>query len=161
MRLVSWLRCLFGIQPPESNSPHAEPGNPLRVAKDMARHYIAYHNTERMGPLPDADALCVWTNKSVTKLPGSVVWLVVGEGGHPRRYTLASVFRVSKVGPADHPGFKNCVRGEGHVFQPRPNLRGKAHTIYRQRFDEPLEAAKEEKEQERERGGPHPNHRRL
>lgn len=87
------------------------------------RHYIAYHNVERMGALAGTDACCVWTNKPVARLPGGYVWLIVGEGPKPRQYTLASVFQVATIGPANEPGFKNCVRGAGHVFEPRPNLR--------------------------------------
>jgi hypothetical protein len=86
------------------------------------RHYVAYHNVHKMGPLLDADALCVWTNKPVAKLVGNMVWLIVGDGNKPRRYMLASVFCVTDAGETDHPDFKNCVRGSGHVFSPRPNL---------------------------------------
>ena len=87
-----------------------------RVRRAVIRHYTAYHNVHRMGALLDDDALCVMTNKPVAKLIGSMVWLVVGDGGSPRRYTLASVFRVTDTGETDHPGFKNCVRGSGRVF---------------------------------------------
>jgi hypothetical protein len=96
---------------------------PLKIREGTVRHYIAYHNAGRLGPLAPADALCVWTNKPVAKLPGGFVWLIVGDGVVPPRYTLASVFRVAEIGAAQQAGFKNCVRGPGHVFDPRPSLR--------------------------------------
>lgn len=84
-----------------------------------SRHYVAYHNTEGMGrPLAAGDPFRVLTNKSVTPLHESVVWLVVGEGKNPRRFSLGSVFRVTETGDAQSDGFAHFAAGRGHLFDP-------------------------------------------
>jgi hypothetical protein len=91
------------------------------------RHFIAYHNTERMGwHLHDRDPFRVLTRKPVGHLVNHAVWFVVGEGGLPRRYSLGSVFVVREVGPCDQPGFRNFACGPGHAFRPAPTLSGLA-----------------------------------
>src|SRR5437660_1687186 len=83
------------------------------------RHFIAYHNTEKMGrPLHDGDPLRLLTNKPVTHLFQNTVWFVTGEGAGARQYSLGSVFRVAEVGEATEDGFKRFAAGPGHVFQP-------------------------------------------
>jgi hypothetical protein len=83
------------------------------------RHFIAYHNTEKMGrPLHDGDPLLLRTNKAVNHLLHNTVWFITGEGARPRQYALGSVFRVTEVGEATADGFKRFARGPGHVFQP-------------------------------------------
>jgi hypothetical protein len=83
------------------------------------RHFIAYHNTEKMGrPLHDGEPLRLLTNKPVNHLLQNTVWFVTGEGGGARQYSLGSVFRVAEVGDADEDGFKRFASGPGHVFQP-------------------------------------------
>lgn len=83
------------------------------------RHFIAYHNTEKMGrPLHDAEPLRLLTKKPVNHLLQNTVWFVTGEGAGARQYSLASVFRVSEVGEAAEEGFKRFAAGPGHVFQP-------------------------------------------
>jgi hypothetical protein len=86
---------------------------------DAPRHYVAYHNTERMGrALSSGDPFRVLTNKSVQPLFENVVWLVVGEGKNPRRFSLGSVFRVNDTGNAQTDGFKHYAAGRGHSFNP-------------------------------------------
>ena len=63
------------------------------------RHFIAYHNTERMGwHLHDRDPFRVLTRKPVRHLVNQTVWFVVSQGALPRRYSLGSVF----VGSMEH-----------------------------------------------------------
>jgi len=84
------------------------------------RHYVAYHNTERMGP--QLDMFRVYTSKSVGDLCGNTIWVIAGKGSPKKQYTLTSVFTVSDVGEADHPDFKNYASGHGHQFDPTPEL---------------------------------------
>jgi hypothetical protein len=45
------------------------------------RHFIAYHNTEKMGrPLHDSEPLRLLTNKPVNHLLQNIVWFVTGGG---------------------------------------------------------------------------------
>lgn len=82
------------------------------------RHFIAYHNTEKMGrPLHDGDPLALATNKAVNHLLHNIVWFITGEGVGPRRYALGSVFCVAKVGETTAGDFKRFASGPGHVFQ--------------------------------------------
>lgn len=83
------------------------------------RHFIAYHNTEKMGrPLHDGEPLRLLTNKSVNHLLQNIVWFITGEGRGDRQYSLGSVFQVAEVGDADEDGFKRFASGPGHAFQP-------------------------------------------
>ena len=82
------------------------------------RHFIAYHNTEKMGrPLHSDGPLRLLTNKSINNLHQQTVWFVIGEGS-VRQYSLGSVFRVAEVGDASEEGFKRFASGPGHVFDP-------------------------------------------
>ncbi len=86
---------------------------------DEARHFVGYHNTEGMGrPLSEGNPFRVLTNKSVVPLHEGVVWMVVGEGKNPRRFSLGSVFRVTETGDSGVDGFKHFASGRGHVFNP-------------------------------------------
>lgn len=87
------------------------------------RHFIAYHNTEKMGRrLHEGrevnDLLGVSTSKPVEKLLGNLVWFVTGEEFAPRRFSLASVFRVTETGDEEGNEFKHFASGPGHVFDP-------------------------------------------
>jgi hypothetical protein len=83
------------------------------------RHFIAYHNTERMGrPLREGDPLSLLTNKPVQHLLQHALWFVQGDGAAPKRYSLGSVFLVSEVGETGEDEFKRFARGQGHAFQP-------------------------------------------
>lgn len=87
------------------------------------RHYVAYHNAERMGrSLHEGDPLGLLTNKPVQPLLNNVVWFVVGDGVAPKGYTLGSVFIVDRVGESAEEEFERYARGRGHVFQPPPVL---------------------------------------
>ena len=83
------------------------------------RHFIAYHNTEKMGrSLHDGEPLRLLTNKHVNHLLQNMVWFVTGEGAGARQYSLGSVFNVAEVGDAAEDGFKRFAAGAGHVFEP-------------------------------------------
>jgi len=57
------------------------------------RHFIAYHNTEKMGrPLHADEPLRLLTNKAINHLQNETVWFVIGEGTGERQYSLGSVF---------------------------------------------------------------------
>ena len=83
------------------------------------RHFIAYHNTEKMGrSLHDGEPLRLLTNKHVNHLLQNMVWFITGEGAGARQYSLGSVFSVAEVGDAAEDGFKRFAAGPGHVFDP-------------------------------------------
>jgi hypothetical protein len=83
------------------------------------RHFIAYHNTEKMGRSLNAyGPLRLLSNKSINHLLHETVWFVIGEGARVRQYSLGSVFRVAETGDAAEDGFKRFATGPGHVFDP-------------------------------------------
>lgn len=83
------------------------------------RHFIACHNTEKMGrSLHDGEPLRLLTNKHVNHLLKNMVWFVTGEGSGARHYSLGSVFNLAEVGDATEDGFKRFAAGSGHVFEP-------------------------------------------
>src|SRR4051812_45105525 len=89
------------------------------------RHFIAYHNTERMGQsLFAGDPLTLFTNKHVKHLSGNTVWFVTGEGADPRRYSLGSRFVVTETGQTGEGEFRRFARGDGRVFRPAVALNG-------------------------------------
>ena len=62
---------------------------------------------------------CLFTSKSVRKLPGAIVWLVSGEGAKsPKTFYLSDAFKVIEIkeGTYEHPDFKNSGYGERHIF---------------------------------------------
>jgi hypothetical protein len=62
------------------------------------KHFVAYHNTEKMGrPLHKGEPLRLLTNKPVQPLLHHTVWFITGEGSGSRHYALGSVFRVTEV----------------------------------------------------------------
>ncbi len=86
--------------------------------KTPFKHMVAYHNVEKMGRLLVEDGSCrVFTNKPVKDLIGKTVWTFTG-AGRPRKYLLASVFQIEKVGETGDSGLRNFVAGPGHCFQP-------------------------------------------
>jgi hypothetical protein len=90
------------------------------------RHFIAYHNTEKMGArLEDADPLRLLTNKPVRHMLQNTVWFVTGEGAGVRQYALGSVFRVTEVGDTGEERFKRFASGPGHVFRPPEPIKDK------------------------------------
>jgi hypothetical protein len=83
------------------------------------RHFIAYHNTEKMGrSLHQGEPLRLLTSKHVKHLLQNMVWFVTGEGSGARQYSLGSVFSVAEFGDAAEDGFKRFAAGPGHVFEP-------------------------------------------
>lgn len=83
------------------------------------RHFIAYHNVEKMGrTLLEGQPLRVLTNKSVNQLLNHAVWIITGEGKESRTYSLGSVFIVTETGNSEEPGFKHVASGPGHAFDP-------------------------------------------
>ena len=83
------------------------------------RHFIAYHNTEKMGrQLHESGPLRLLTNKQANHLLEQSVWFVTGERVGGRQYSLESVFQLSEVGDANEDGFKRFASGPGHVFLP-------------------------------------------
>jgi hypothetical protein len=84
---------------------------------DETKHFVAYHNVERMGRSLSARPRLM-TNKPVARLHEGVVWMIVGEGRNPRRFSLGSVFRVTEEGSAGEEGFKYFAAGNGSVLDP-------------------------------------------
>ena len=70
----------------------------------------------------------IHTNKSVRNLSSNLVWIISGEGGSPKDFYLAGVFRVKRVAADtyDHPGFKNSAYGDGHIIGETILLNGEA-----------------------------------
>lgn len=99
--------------------------------EDEVKHYVVYHNTEVMGYRPrdfddldEGTSFSIATNKSVTNLPGNIIWLISGEE-RPRKYYLCSVFVVDEVGSLEADDFKNYAAGQQGIsfhIQPRQNL---------------------------------------
>jgi hypothetical protein len=86
---------------------------------DNARHFVAYHNTEKMGRrFSDGNPLRILTNKPVDRFHDGIIWLIVGEGRNPRRFSLGSYFHVTDTGNAGEDGFKHFAGGVGQVFNP-------------------------------------------
>lgn len=91
------------------------------------RHFIQYHNTEKMGY--SASAMLdprMFTDKSVRYLSSNAVWLISGEGKSPKTFYLAAVFKPNRtsMGTYDHPSFKNAAYGIGHIFGETIKLNG-------------------------------------
>jgi hypothetical protein len=86
---------------------------------DDTPNFVAYHNTEKMGrSLAEGNPFRILTNKPVDKYKDGIVWVIVGEGRDPRRFSLGSVFRVSETGNAEQDGFKHFAAGQGQAFDP-------------------------------------------
>lgn len=83
------------------------------------RHYMQYHNTERMG-YGCADIrtgpIGIVTQKRIPDVLGDIVWVICGEG-KPRRYGLCARFIAQKIHSEDE-GTETTVRGEGTLFTP-------------------------------------------
>jgi hypothetical protein len=91
----------------------------LDSGERLMRHFIAYHNTEKMGrSLSEGEPLRLLTNKHVNHLVQNTVWFITGEGSDARQFSLGSVFCVAEVGEAAEDGFKRFAAGPGHVFEP-------------------------------------------
>lgn len=84
------------------------------------RHFLHYHNSYKMGYSASSIASPrIFTNRSVRELPGSVVWLINGEGKRsPKSFFLGAAFVVHSISTKtyEHPNFKNSAHGKGSVF---------------------------------------------
>jgi hypothetical protein len=90
------------------------------------RHFIVYHNPQKMGPMDPQDVkLSIVTGKSVNKLLGDRIWLLMGEG-KPRRFCLCATFIVDSIYPDEEKKpYPNLACGtEGIVFDPFVSLDG-------------------------------------
>lgn len=75
------------------------------------RHYVCYHNEERMGySYEEADEFVVGTSKKVDKIIGNKVWIIAGIG-RPRDYYLCSWFIADGTDENDDEYFKYIVYG--------------------------------------------------
>ena len=83
------------------------------------RHFIAYHNADRMG-YADIERLRVLTSKPVgNDLIGHCVWLIVGKGKREKTYFLGSRFTIADIAESEVAGFAHQVIGHhGRVFAP-------------------------------------------
>lgn len=81
------------------------------------RHYVAYHNAERMGySVEESEPFTVATSKPVAHLEGCQVWVIAGKG-KPRSYSLVSTFVVDDFNEYGKNGFDNYIEGsEGQTF---------------------------------------------
>ncbi len=87
-----------------------------RRSNPPCRHFVQYHNVDQMGG-PPTDPFCVWTNKETELDEGDRIWLVVGDGGCPKRFYLYSTFIVRQIESCLHRGFRTRIRGiNGKVF---------------------------------------------
>lgn len=83
------------------------------------RHFLAYHNAEKMGysceAIPEPR---VKTSKAVVGLEGVTVWLVSGEGKSPKRYYLAARFISEKCESGLYRGsdLPNQISGAGTLY---------------------------------------------
>ena len=83
------------------------------------RHFLAYHNAEKMGYSCDAiPEPRVKTSKSVAGLHGVTVWLISGEGKSPKHYYLAAKFLANKCESGLYPSsdLPNQISGPGALF---------------------------------------------
>lgn len=78
------------------------------------RHFIAYHNTAKMGEsLIESGAFEIFTNNSISNPVGETMWVVEGVTEPERDYLLGSKFIVSLVEDAIGEDFKFVIRGTG------------------------------------------------
>ena len=87
------------------------------------RHFVQYHNTERMGYRcgeGETGRFEMLTDKPIRHLLDNTVWLIAGEGRRsPKRYFLCKRFIVDHVGEDPEGRFKYCASGE-HGIRFRP-----------------------------------------
>ncbi len=83
------------------------------------RHFIAYHNADRMG-YSDIERLRVLTNRPVNDdMIGDHVWLVVGKGSRKKSYYLGSRFVIDAIHDSEIADFDYQLTGrDGRVFIP-------------------------------------------
>ena len=95
---------------------------------DTERHYIVYHNAEKMGfPCEEISRgpFDIVTNKPVRNIEQGIIWVICGEG-KPRSYSLCSVFIVDETGDTEDADFKFYATGSrGVSFRPLIPLNNK------------------------------------
>jgi len=85
------------------------------------RHFIAYHNSEKMG-YEDSDPTVLYTSKTSSEI-GDAIWIITGSGKSPKRFSLTSWFVVNEIAATDDARFAFAVRGtEGGALNPAPGL---------------------------------------
>lgn len=83
------------------------------------RHFVQYHNPERMGVHEPDDRFGIQTDKPVNKLLGDRVWLITSEAGKPRKYSVCETFVVDSVDRNPDGPLKHLALGSsGKVFDP-------------------------------------------
>ena len=93
------------------------------MAGEQRRHFVGYHNHEKMAERRDADgdepSEGVWTfltKKSTGPIVDGVIWWITGQW-QPREYYLDGWFIVDRTEPIDDDRFLSCVSGrEGSAF---------------------------------------------
>lgn len=81
------------------------------------RHYVAYHNPEKMGyRLHDSDPFRVLTKTSTDRLVDNLVWFIESDRESPKGYYLSSVFRVCTTGNTGDTPLQHFASGTGHEF---------------------------------------------
>jgi hypothetical protein len=92
------------------------------------RHFVQFHNTEEQGELRGLDhSFDAWTNRGLTNLIGSTIWLIVKEGRGPRKYYLAYRFIADAIdnAPPDSGKEHRVLGNAGVLFKPRIYLNDK------------------------------------
>jgi putative restriction endonuclease len=87
------------------------------------QHYVVYHNVQNIGSEFDDDSpvqhYAITTNKSVRRIPGSIMWVISGEGARQKEYRLRYWFVADMVDPnREVNGSPNEVKGtDGYTFR--------------------------------------------
>jgi hypothetical protein len=88
------------------------------------KDYVVYHNPDVMSSelaATDDDRHSIVTDKKVSDVRGSRVWLLTGKGS-PRTFSLHSYFVVDDIQPGTEDGFQTRLAGAGEGFDPMPTL---------------------------------------
>ncbi len=81
------------------------------------KHYVQYHNTEKIGsrPVRGADGFSIFSSKHIRHLIGQQVWLISGVGEKRKTFYLEYMFTVDSI----QQGSPNSVHGSnGFAFDP-------------------------------------------
>ena len=87
------------------------------------KDFVVYHNPDVFPVgIMDVDPLAAFTNKPVSDIRGSRVWVLAGSGA-PRTYFIRSYFLVEEIGSGAELGFKTKLSGStGKAFDPMIEL---------------------------------------
>src|SRR5437879_5645103 len=88
------------------------------------KDFVVYHNPDVFPVgIMDVDPLVAFTNKPVSDVRGSRVWLLAGSGAPRRTYFIRSYFFVEEIGSGAELGFKTKLSGgAGKAFDPMIEL---------------------------------------